>query len=85
MTTSPETTLFPVDPATVAKNLYTEVERLGKAYEMGVRIATGKQKAKVAQTPKEAIWTLNKTTLYHYYPRRQPKSVSACRCCWSLL
>jgi hypothetical protein len=44
MTTSPETTLFPVDPATVAKNLYTEVERLGKAYEMGVRIATGKQK-----------------------------------------
>ncbi|MDW8145331.1 MAG: alpha/beta fold hydrolase [Roseiflexaceae bacterium] len=69
MTTLPETTLFPVDPATLAKNLYAEVERLGKAYQMGVKIATGKQRAKVAQTPKEAIWTLNKTTLYHYYPQ----------------
>jgi polyhydroxyalkanoate synthase len=69
MTTLPETTLFPVDPAKVVKNLYTEVERLGKAYEMGIKIATGKQRAKVAQTPKEAIWTLNKTTLYYYYPQ----------------
>lgn len=83
MTTSTETTLFPVDPATLAKNLYAEVERLGKAYEMGVKIATGKQRAKVAQTPKEAIWTLNKTTLYHYYPQAPAEKRKRCRCCSS--
>lgn len=67
MTTSSEPTLFPFDPAAVARNLYAEVERLGKAYEAGVQLAAGKTSAKVAQTPKEAIWTLNKTVLYKYY------------------
>jgi polyhydroxyalkanoate synthase subunit PhaC len=59
----------PFDPAAVARNLYAELERMGKGYETGVRIASGKQTAAVAQTPKETIWTLNKTKLYHYYPQ----------------
>jgi polyhydroxyalkanoate synthase len=57
------------DPAALLKNLYAEAERITNAYEAGVRIATGKQAAQVAQTPKTVIWTLNKTSLYHYSPQ----------------
>jgi polyhydroxyalkanoate synthase len=69
MTKSPDISATPLDPAATLKNLYAEAERITKAYEAGVRIASGKQTAKVAQTPKETIWTLNKTSLYHYYPQ----------------
>ena len=41
------------------------------------------QKAAIAQTPKELVWTLNKAKLYRYYVRwcRQ-KSAIRFRCCW---
>jgi polyhydroxyalkanoate synthase len=67
MTTRPDTVSF--DPSAVARNLYAELERLSRGAEVGARIASGKQTAAVAQTPKETIWTLNKTRLYHYYPQ----------------
>jgi polyhydroxyalkanoate synthase len=53
--------------------MYAEIERLQKGAQAGVRIASGKQTAAVAQTPKETIWTLNKTKLYHYYPTVPPE------------
>lgn len=67
MTTSPDTSGF--DLAATARSMYAELERMQKGYEAGVRIASGKQTAAVAQTPKETIWTLNKTKLYRYFPQ----------------
>src|ERR1035441_490625 len=48
--------------AEAATDPRTVVERL----ETVTRVMT--QKAPIAQTPKEAVWTLNKATLYRYIP-----------------
>jgi polyhydroxyalkanoate synthase len=63
----------PFDPAAALRNMYAEVARIPHAVEAGAAIASGKRAAAVAQTPKETIWTLNKTKLYHYYPQTPPE------------
>jgi polyhydroxyalkanoate synthase len=57
------------DPGAAAQKLYDELDRIYKATRMGADLASGKRSAKIAQTPKEAIWHLNKATLYHYFPQ----------------
>ena len=46
--------------------LYAELERIAENARTFNRLMT--TKAKIGQTPKETIWTLNKTKLYHYTP-----------------
>ncbi|GAB4153094.1 MAG: alpha/beta fold hydrolase [Roseiflexaceae bacterium] len=57
------------NPAETLRRVYAEFERLGKASEIGTRLANGTLEAPVAQTPKQTIWALNKAKLYHYYPQ----------------
>lgn len=59
----------PISPADALQQLVAELERIGRAAQTGARIASGQQRTPVAQTPKETVWTLNKTKLYHYYPQ----------------
>jgi polyhydroxyalkanoate synthase len=47
--------------------LYAELERIAENAKTFNRLMT--TKAKIAQTPKETIWTLNKAKLYHYIPQ----------------
>jgi polyhydroxyalkanoate synthase len=46
-----------------------ELERIGRVAENSTRIVNGTLRAQVAQTPKQTIWSLNKASLYHYYPQ----------------
>src|SRR5438105_435295 len=36
-------------------------------------LAAGLEKVPTGQTPREAIWTKNKSTLYHYVPQREQR------------
>jgi poly[(R)-3-hydroxyalkanoate] polymerase subunit PhaC len=47
-------------------DLYAELERIAENARTFNRLMT--TKAKIAQTPKQPIWTLNKAKLYHYTP-----------------
>jgi polyhydroxyalkanoate synthase len=47
-------------------DLYAELERIAENAKTWNRLMT--TKAKIAQTPKELIWTLNKAKLYRYIP-----------------
>lgn len=71
MTTTDHATAAPgaADPAAATQRLYDELDRIYRASKMGADLAAGQRVAKIAQTPKEAIWQLNKATLYHYYPQ----------------
>jgi polyhydroxyalkanoate synthase subunit PhaC len=55
---------------TSGQQLYDELDRIYKSYQTGLELASNKRTASIAQTPKQAIWSLNKATLYH--------------CCWCL-
>jgi len=47
-------------------DLYAKLEQIAQNAKTWNRLMTSK--AKIAQTPKELIWTLNKAKLYHYIP-----------------
>lgn len=68
MATSTERSAIP-DPAALYQQMYDELERIYRASSTARQLATGERVAKVGQTPKETIWTLNKASLYHYYPQ----------------
>lgn len=61
------------DMEVLAKNLYDEMERLGKSTETFAKIAASRMNVQIGQTPKEVIWTLNKMKLYHFYPQTPPE------------
>lgn len=42
-------------------------------------------KAPIAQTPKEVVWTLNKTKLYRYIPSVKPEARHRVPLSWFLL
>jgi len=52
-------------------DLYAELERIAENAKTFSRLMT--TKAKIAQTPKETIWTLNKAKLHHYIPVVPPE------------
>ncbi len=45
-------------------------QRAYSRYLRGVKLIANSYNTPVGLTPKEAIWTLNKATLYHYLPAR---------------
>src|SRR5689334_9722966 len=49
----------------------TIVDKLGTMFENLVKVTT--TKAPIGQTPKQAIWHLNKATLYRYTPVKPPE------------
>ncbi len=69
MTTAPNQFASPLDPTVMTRRLYEELERIYKSSLHGTELATGKRMAEVGKTPKEKIWSLNKTSLYHFYPQ----------------
>jgi polyhydroxyalkanoate synthase len=64
MSTQTQPTL---DPTTL--RLYEELDRLYKAANTSGKLAMNSINVKIAQTPKETIWSLNKSRLYHYFPQ----------------
>lgn len=57
-----------MDPAAY-QQLFDQLERAYRTAQTGRKLATGEMVAPVGQTPKQTIWTLNKASLYHYYPQ----------------
>jgi polyhydroxyalkanoate synthase subunit PhaC len=53
-------------PAANCANLYAELQKISENLRTFNRLVT--TDAKIAQTPKELIWTLNKAKLYRYLP-----------------
>ncbi|MCU0491558.1 MAG: alpha/beta fold hydrolase [Chloroflexaceae bacterium] len=62
-----------MDPAVYSKRLYDELERIYKSSVTGTQLATNQMVAKVGMTPKETVWTLNKSRLYRFYPQVPPE------------
>ncbi|NIV40665.1 MAG: hypothetical protein GWN58_68095, partial [Anaerolineae bacterium] len=58
------------DPAFTAGYSPEQIQRGLTRYAQGVQVVVDSLEAPVGQTPKEAVWTLNKTTLYRYIPTR---------------
>jgi polyhydroxyalkanoate synthase len=58
-------------PTPTPKNLYSELEKIATQMQTFKRVVT--TDAKIAQTPKELVWTLNKARLYHYIPVVPPE------------
>jgi polyhydroxyalkanoate synthase len=57
----------PTEPRTpTCADLYAELQRIADRTQTFQRLVT--TDARIAQTPKEVIWTLNKAKLYHYIP-----------------
>ena len=55
----------------VYTSVYGELEKIVGNLQTFNRLVT--TDAKIAQTPKETIWTLNKAKLYHYIPVQPPE------------
>ena len=53
-------------PLPTLTELYSELEHIADNAKTLNRLMT--TKAKIGQTPKEVVWTLNKAKLYHYIP-----------------
>jgi polyhydroxyalkanoate synthase subunit PhaC len=70
MTQSPATA---VDAAALTANLLREFERLGPSSEVAARLAAARINVEVGVSPKQEIWALNKTKLYHYWPNLPPE------------
>lgn len=68
MTASPQTPSL-LNPTAMTERLYTEMARIYAASCTGHQLATRRMRPKIGQTPKECIWTLNKSKLYYYYPQ----------------
>jgi polyhydroxyalkanoate synthase len=49
-----------------AADVYAELQKISENVRTFNRLVT--TDARIAQTPKEVVWTLNKTRLYHYIP-----------------
>jgi polyhydroxyalkanoate synthase len=72
--TRPETTTAtapPDQPTSACAELYAELKKIADGTRTFNRLVT--TGARIAQTPKEVIWTLNKTKLYHYIPVVPPE------------
>ena len=63
--------MIPMSGLLAPTDLYAELERIAENTKTWNRLMT--TKAKIAQTPKELIWTLNKAKLYHYIPVVPPE------------
>ena len=63
--------MIPMPGLLAPAELYAELERIAENTKTWNRLMT--TKAKIAQTPKELIWTLNKAKLYHYIPVVPPE------------
>jgi polyhydroxyalkanoate synthase len=59
----------PAPSPDMMRQVSAELERIGRVAENSTRIVNGTLRAQVAQTPKQTIWSLNKASLYHYYPQ----------------
>lgn len=57
--------------ARTAADIYAELERIAENAKTFNRLLT--TDAKIAQTPKELVWTLNKARLYRYVPVAPPE------------
>jgi hypothetical protein len=62
-------------------SVYTELEKIARNLQRFNQLVT--TDAKIAQTPKEVIWTLNKAKLYRYVPvvaeeKRHPGPAPPC-------
>ena len=53
-------------PAPAFADVYVELQKISQSVRTFNRLVT--TEAKIAQTPKEVIWTFNKAKLYHYVP-----------------
>ena len=58
------------DPTFTVGYTPEQIQRGLTRYAQGVQVVVDSLEAPVGQTPKEAVWTLNKTTLYRYTPTR---------------
>src|SRR4051794_8470038 len=63
--------MLPMPGMHTPADLYAELEQIAENGKTWNRLMT--TKAKIAQTPKELIWTLNKAKLYHYIPVVPPE------------
>ena len=61
-----------LDPKNLPDLSAEALQRAHARYTAGVKAILDSLDAPVGQTPKETIWTLNKTRLYHYLPTRPP-------------
>ncbi|GAB4448751.1 MAG: alpha/beta fold hydrolase [Chloroflexi bacterium OHK40] len=62
-----------VDTEQLARQLFEEMERLGKSSETFARLASRRLSVQIGQTPRTTIWALNKMRLYHYHPQTLPE------------
>ena len=68
--------------ADATPSVYAELEKIAENLQTFNRLVT--TNAKIAQTPKEVVWTLNKAKLYRYVPVVPAGAApQASRCCWS--
>ena len=65
-TTSTSTTDADATPSPHNPNLYEELVRMAENFQTFNRLVSSN--AKIAQTPKQLVWTLNKAKLYRYTP-----------------
>ncbi len=73
MTTTPNQSPSALNTEAMTRRLYEELERIYKSAQTTNRLVSGRDNVKVGQTPKEKIWSLNKTTLYRYIPQVPPE------------
>lgn len=59
----------PTDLEDIALKVEEEVERAYSRYAKGLQALATVDQARVGQTPKDVIWTLNKAKLYRYHSR----------------
>ena len=59
-----------LDPSKMPGLSPEDLQRSYARYTAGVKAILDSLDAPVGQTPKEAVWALNKTRLYHYLPTR---------------
>jgi len=62
-----------IDPEFLGGYSQEQVEQGYARYARAVKVVIDSLEAPVGQTPKELVWTLNKTKLYRYLPTRPPE------------
>jgi polyhydroxyalkanoate synthase len=64
-----------IDPKAVADRVRREVERNAMRARNGIKLATGVSRPELGQSPKDVVWRLGRTELWHYHSdqiRRSP-------------
>jgi polyhydroxyalkanoate synthase len=61
------------DPAIVQQQLQARLLRLTRSAVQTAPLLTSRKGLRLGQTPRERIWTLNKCSLYRYYPQVAPE------------